>query len=54
MIAHLADSARSFDRAKIIALYSALLFVHWNSSLIACQGPNTRVPKEEELITIER
>jgi hypothetical protein len=33
MIAHLADSVWSFDRAKIIALYSVLLFVHWNSSL---------------------
>ena len=32
---HLAESAWSFDRAKMIASYSALLFVHWNSSLAA-------------------
>ena len=35
MIAHLTESAWSFDRASMIALYSALLFVHWNSSLTA-------------------
>ena len=35
MIAHLIESARSFDRASLIASYSALLFVHWNSSLAA-------------------
>ena len=35
MIARLTESARSFDRANIIVSYSALLFVHWNSSLAA-------------------
>ena len=33
MIARLAESARSFHRASMIASYSVLLFVHWNSSL---------------------
>jgi hypothetical protein len=27
------ESMWCFDRASMIALYSALLFVHWNSSL---------------------
>ena len=31
--AHLAESAWSVDKARMIASYSALLFVHWNSSL---------------------
>ena len=35
IIARLTESARSFDRANIIASYSVLLFVHWNSSLTA-------------------
>ena len=35
MIAHHTKSARSFDRASMIASYSTLLFVHWNSSLAA-------------------
>ena len=35
MIARLTESAQSFDRASMIALYSMLLFVHWNSSLAA-------------------
>ena len=35
MIALLIESAWSFDRASMIASYSALLFVHWNSSLAA-------------------
>ena len=35
MIARLTESARSFDRASMIASYSALLFVYWNSSLAA-------------------
>ena len=35
MIARLTENAWSFDRASIIAVYSALLFVHWNSSLAA-------------------
>ena len=35
MIACLIESARGFDRASMIASYSALLFVHWNSSLTA-------------------
>ena len=35
MIACLTKSVRSFDRASMIASYSALLFVHWNSSLAA-------------------
>ena len=35
MIARLTESAGSFDRASTIALYSVLLFVHWNSSLTA-------------------
>ena len=33
--AHLGESAQSFDRARMIASYSAVLFVHWNSSLAA-------------------
>jgi hypothetical protein len=35
MIARLVESTQSFDRAMIIASYSALLFVQWNSSLAA-------------------
>ena len=35
MIARLTESARSFDRTSMIAPYSVLLFVHWNSSLAA-------------------
>ena len=35
MIARHTKSARSFDRASMIASYSTLLFVHWNSSLAA-------------------
>ena len=35
IIAHLAESARSFDRAKMIALYFVMLLVHWNSGLAA-------------------
>ena len=35
MIACLTESARGFDRASMIASYSTLLFVHWNSSLAA-------------------
>jgi hypothetical protein len=31
----LAKSARSLKRARMTASYSALLFVHWNSSLAA-------------------
>ena len=31
--ARLAESVRSFDRSRMIASYSTLLFVHWNSSL---------------------
>jgi hypothetical protein len=33
MTALLADSARSMERDRMTASYSALLFVHWNSSL---------------------
>ena len=33
MTAHLVESAQSFDRARMSALYSTLLFVHCNSSL---------------------
>ena len=33
IIARLAESAQSFDRAKMIASYSAMLLVHLNSSL---------------------
>ena len=33
--AHLTESAWSVDKARMIASYSALLFVHWNSSLAA-------------------
>jgi hypothetical protein len=36
IIARLVESARSFDRAKMIASYSAMLLVHWDSSLAAC------------------
>ena len=32
-IARIAQSTRSFDRAKMIASYSTMLLVHWNSSL---------------------
>ena len=35
MIARLTESAQSFDRASMIALYSMLLFVHWNFRLTA-------------------
>ena len=35
IIARLTESARSFDRANIIASYSVLLFVHWNFRLTA-------------------
>ena len=35
MITRLTESARSFDRASMIASYSTLLFMHWNSSLAA-------------------
>ena len=35
MIARLTESVRSFDRANMIASYSMLLFVHWNSSFAA-------------------
>ena len=31
----LTESARSFDRARMIASNSGILFVHWNSSLAA-------------------
>ena len=31
--AHLGESAWSFDRARMIASYFVLLFMHWNSSL---------------------
>ena len=33
--ARLAESTRSFDKARMIASYSALLSVHWNTSLAA-------------------
>ena len=32
--ARLAESVRSFDRSRMIASYSTLLFMHWNSSLV--------------------
>jgi hypothetical protein len=35
MIACLDERGWSFDRASMIASYSVLLFVHWNSSLAA-------------------
>ena len=45
MIAHHTKSARSFDRASMIASYSTLLFMHWNSSLAAYLSliPNGKV-----------
>ena len=47
IIARLIESAQSFDRASMIALYSALLFVHWNSSLTAYLS---LIPDDEVMI----